>query len=522
MLAAGAGATAFASVHTKHRYTLIDPAMETPTSVKVRGTKTSKAVLGPQAALSITVACVYDYDATGDDGSVASSGVTASSFNSNEFSAVTFEQDLDGFDLPGPDAAAARTVGTKWWGRAALAGDEGGGGMGGSDFDEEPRGFGSSGGGAGSFGSIVSAMGGRDSGSMLGRASGGRASGGRASGGIYSSLRGVPGHPSMSAPPMESMEEEPAGLRFSTYDDDVLVAALGKGKGDRYDDPPRPPSGGLGTLRGSGGGGGSMLSRLASAISGGGGGGGGGGGLSERAVKAERIKAEKTAVQTPVAELLRSIGLGDFVLPVVLDLGFDDLDVRAWRVVVVVVVVVIEVVASTNKSLCVCASPRSRSCTIRVCYGCGCCCACDQVLRSLRPHEFEALVRDAGLKPGQATKLRLKVGIARAPDPEAQERAARLEVASLVGRWIEVDGVGPGHVTAFEPVWNHLFFDSVHTVDFSASAASLPTSARFVLSKQRRDNIQNGLAEVKLLLRRRKLGKWNRGVFFEVIPDPVF
>lgn len=90
----------------------------------------------------------------------------------------------------------------------------------------------------------------------------------------------------------------------------------------------------------------------------------------------------------------------------------------------------------------------------------------------------------------------------------------------LVGSWVEVDGIGPGRVTEFRRVVNRLFYDSSHVVDFSEAGASLPTSALFEISRRRRDKGGQGLTRVRLVLRRKKFGSWNRGVGFEIIPDP--
>jgi hypothetical protein len=63
-------------------------------------------------------------------------------------------------------------------------------------------------------------------------------------------------------------------------------------------------------------------------------------------------------------------------------------------------------------------------------------------------------------------------------------------------------------------------FDSIHVVDFSAAALGLSTSALFEISRIRRDTHGAGFHAVKLLLRRRKFARWNRGVGFEIILDP--
>ena len=84
--------------------------------------------------------------------------------------------------------------------------------------------------------------------------------------------------------------------------------------------------------------------------SGGGGGRGGGGGSGDASGAKAHAQALKAASETAVAELLREQGMGDLIGRVVLDLGFGRLD----------------------------------------------------LLRALRPHEFEALARDAGLAAGAA------------------------------------------------------------------------------------------------------------------------
>ena len=79
--------------------------------------------------------------------------------------------------------------------------------------------------------------------------------------------------------------------------------------------------------------------------------------------------------------------------------------------------------------------------------------------------------------------------------------------------------MGCGRVVAWNPVWVHLLFDSSHTVDFSGNP-QLPTASLFEISRRRRDKDGKGLANVRLLLRRRKFGRWNRGCHFEIVPNP--
>lgn len=63
------------------------------------------------------------------------------------------------------------------------------------------------------------------------------------------------------------------------------------------------------------------------------------------------------------------------------------------------------------------------------------------MLRSLRAEEFVDLVRDANMKPGHATKLRLRLGISRPRNPQAEDEASKTECEELVGKWIDVRGV---------------------------------------------------------------------------------
>jgi hypothetical protein len=130
------------------------------------------------------------------------------------------------------------------------------------------------------------------------------------------------------------------------------------------------------------------------------------------------------------------------------------------------------------------------------------------------------MASEAGMKPGHATKLRLRLGISRVRNPQAEEEAARTECELLIGKWIDIRGIGIGKVVGFNRVWNHLLHHSCHVIDFSLASKNLPTSSLMEISRQRYDNA-NTLKEVQLLLRRRKLGRWNKGCFFEIVPDPV-
>lgn len=82
------------------------------------------------------------------------------------------------------------------------------------------------------------------------------------------------------------------------------------------------------------------------------------------------------------------------------------------------------------------------------------------------------------------------------------------------------EGIGIGKITGFKRVWNHILNHSLHTIDFSLASSNLPTSSLMEISRSRHDVGNNTLKDVHLLLRRRKLGRWNKGCFFEIIPDP--
>jgi len=175
-----------------------------------------------------------------------------------------------------------------------------------------------------------------------------------------------------------------------------------------------------------------------------------------------------------------------------------------------------------------------------------------EVLRSLRPDEFKSLASRAGMLPGHAAKLRLLLGVARPPDQRAMDRAALLPPADLVGKWVEVEGMGQARVVGFERVWNKLLFDSCHVLDFTGATRFLSTANRLEISRQRRRAAPpsaasastlastlastsastsasstsrahgGGLRAVRLVLRRRKLGRWNKGAGFEILDAPVF
>jgi len=69
---------------------------------------------------------------------------------------------------------------------------------------------------------------------------------------------------------------------------------------------------------------------------------------------------------------------------------------------------------------------------------------------------------------------------------------------SLVGKWVDVDGIGPGRVRGYKKVTNSLLYDSQHIIDFS---------------------ISGGSSKEKILLRRRKLFKWNHGIRYHLLGD---
>ena len=54
--------------------------------------------------------------------------------------------------------------------------------------------------------------------------------------------------------------------------------------------------------------------------------------------------------------------------------------------------------------------------------------------------------------------MRRRVGVSRLPDLAAQQRAAGVPPKQLVGAWVEVEGVGPGLVVAFQPVINRIVY----------------------------------------------------------------
>lgn len=54
--------------------------------------------------------------------------------------------------------------------------------------------------------------------------------------------------------------------------------------------------------------------------------------------------------------------------------------------------------------------------------------------------------------------MQRRVGVSRVPDAAAQERAARVPPEQLVGAWVEVEGVGPGLVVDFQPVFNRIAY----------------------------------------------------------------
>jgi len=66
----------------------------------------------------------------------------------------------------------------------------------------------------------------------------------------------------------------------------------------------------------------------------------------------------------------------------------------------------------------------------------------------------------------------------------------------LVGEWLDIEGMGPGLVRAYNKVTLNLMYDSFHRVDFSISGGGKTES---------------------VLLRRRKLLRWNQGHKFHIL-----
>ena len=146
---------------------------------------------------------------------------------------------------------------------------------------------------------------------------------------------------------------------------------------------------------------------------------------------------------------------------------------------------------------------------------------------------FSFIAARASLRPAEASKLRRALGIPNVSDPQAQDAASRVPPKQLVGAWIEVEGVGPGLVTKFKPCFNRIVYHSHHEVDF-LGGEYLSTSARMQLARlsasttgasllacmPSSQDSSGGLQRVPLLLRRRKLGRWNGGVRFEIVPNP--
>ena len=62
---------------------------------------------------------------------------------------------------------------------------------------------------------------------------------------------------------------------------------------------------------------------------------------------------------------------------------------------------------------------------------------------------------------------------------------------------MDIEGMGPGLIRAYNKVTMNLLFDSFHRVDFS---------------------ISGGGGKESVLLRRRKLLRWNRGARFHILP----
>lgn len=83
--------------------------------------------------------------------------------------------------------------------------------------------------------------------------------------------------------------------------------------------------------------------------------------------------------------------------------------------------------------------------------------------------------------------------------------AKRVPPHLLVGKWLDVQGFGPGKVEAFHKVTNSLMYDSHHSIAFAAEQAD---------KSARRGNVKR-----QVLLRRRKLLRWNNGVRFVMLPE---
>lgn len=74
----------------------------------------------------------------------------------------------------------------------------------------------------------------------------------------------------------------------------------------------------------------------------------------------------------------------------------------------------------------------------------------------------------------------------------------------MVGQWVDVEGIGPGLVKSYKKVTNSLLYDSQHVIDFS---------------------ISGGSAKQSILLRRRKMFKWNNGFRYHLLgskPTPQY
>ena len=88
-------------------------------------------------------------------------------------------------------------------------------------------------------------------------------------------------------------------------------------------------------------------------------------------------------------------------------------------------------------------------------------------------------------EPTEPTKLTEPAG-------PAEPANVQGDPAKLVGECIEVEGLGVGTVEAFNKAVNKLLYDSKHVVNFSSGPQTV-------------------------LLKRRKLGKWNGGLEFKVV-----